>query len=121
MSDHIYVESRENSEGEEIRRIRCDHCESWASQLYGFALFREQHANCEMRAPWLDLYKILPDVDVDSNRYRTSEQDDVDPALQAAGYELLGGWKTGDGDSFGPLTRWRRVKKDDKEYRVIYG
>ncbi|MDB4928309.1 MAG: hypothetical protein JWM10_793 [Myxococcaceae bacterium] len=66
---------------------------------------------------FIDLYEILPDVEVDYERYAASERDVITPALIAAGYELRGSWFTGDGDSFGPLTRC----VDTDKGVIVYG
>jgi hypothetical protein len=63
----------------------------------------EQLANESSGYLWLD--KILPTLDVDYEHYATCEREVITPALIEAGYAVLGGWRTGDGDSFGPLTR----------------
>lgn len=66
---------------------------------------------------YLDLAEILPDVEVDYERYATCERTVLGPALEAAGYELRGRWTTGDGDSFGPLTRYIATDRGV----VVYG
>lgn len=66
---------------------------------------------------YLWLYDLLPDLEVDYEHYYRCEQGVIGPALRAAGYEHLGVWFTGDGDSWGPLTRCIRTDKGI----VVYG
>lgn len=42
------------------------------------------------------------------------------PALEAAGYSTLGIWKNGEADSFGPLSRYLVVRKDDEYFTFCY-
>ena len=63
------------------------------------------------------LEQILPELDVDFENFAACEKDVIGPALEAAGYRLHGTWFTGDGDSFGPLTRC--IKTD--QGIVVYG
>lgn len=83
---------------------RCPECDRWMVDPHACPTF-------------IDLYDILPDVEIDYERYYTSERDVVNPALIAAGYEIRGPWFTGDGDSFGPLTRCVETDKGV----VVYG
>lgn len=71
---------------------------------------------------YIDLYDILPDIKVGYSRYWESEKEVISPALKSAGYQLDGPWYTGEGDSFGPLSRCIRVTTpDDKRVIVVYG
>lgn len=65
---------------------------------------------------YLSLYDILPDVQVDYDRYWQSEKE-ITPQLEQAGFEIRGSWYTGDGDSFGPLTRCIDTNKGI----IVYG
>jgi hypothetical protein len=54
--------------------------------------------------------------------YGLDERDNLAPALEAAGYTDLGSWFTGDGDSFGPLSRCvRATAPDGDRVVVVYG
>lgn len=64
---------------------------------------------------WLD--DILPDVVVDFDNYVRCEREVLTPALQAAGFITFDRWYTGDGDSFGPLTRCI----DTNRGTIVYG
>jgi hypothetical protein len=64
---------------------------------------------------WLD--EILADVVIDYEHFAVCERDIIGPALEEAGFRLRGGWYTGDGDSFGPLTRCI----DTEQGTVVYG
>lgn len=71
-------------------------------------------------------YKEFPD-EVDfgnfsftSSRYRRDEVEILQPQLEALGYEVLE-WLPGETDSFGPLTRVCKVRKDDEIIWFIYG
>ena len=66
---------------------------------------------------YISLYEIVPDLDVDYEHYYRCEQEVIGPALRGAGYEHRGIWFTGDGDSFGPLTRCIRTDRG----LVVYG
>jgi hypothetical protein len=66
---------------------------------------------------YIDLYDVAPDVKVNYSEYWASERDVITPALEAAGYQIVGSWYTGDGDSFGPLTRGLR----DRGVRIKHG
>lgn len=73
---------------------------------------------------YIDLFDILPDAEpcYDVPGYATAEREILSPALRRAGYELHGNWRTGDGDSFGPLTRYITATSPSGEtFRVIYG
>lgn len=48
------------------------------------------------------------------------EKEIATPALEALGYKVLS-IETGDGDSFGPLTRVFKVLKDGKSIYLMYG
>jgi hypothetical protein len=91
---------------------------------------------CDGRKPqedeqYLDLYDIAPDLvptcgrdwnATDSNRhFAATEQEVLSPGLEALGYTLRTKWFTGDGDSFGPLTRCIKVEKDGVRSTVVYG
>jgi hypothetical protein len=71
-----------------------------------------------MSTTYLDLHEILPHVHPPCNRgYAAFERTVITPELVKAGYELRGRWYTGDGDSFGPLTRCINTDKGI----VVYG
>lgn len=70
-----------------------------------------------MSRTFLYLHEVLPDVEPDFDNYAECERTVISPALVLAGYTLRGGWYTGDGDSFGPLTRC--INTD--EGTVVYG
>jgi hypothetical protein len=74
------------------------------------------------KTTYLALHDLLPkaEPEYDLDKYRRCEHEVLTPALEALGYEV-GGWFTGDGDSFGPLTRCVRVTKDNKSAVVVYG
>lgn len=77
-----------------------------------------------MRGRYVDLFDVLPDANpcYDVPGYGAAEREQLTPALEAAGYEVHGDWRTGDGDSFGPLTRYVSVTAPSGErFRVIYG
>lgn len=72
-----------------------------------------------------DLLSMLPDGASDHPDYcgffyRTWEREVAEPALQAQGYTVLS-WGTGERDSFGPLTRFVRLKKNGERIDAIYG
>jgi hypothetical protein len=50
-------------------------------------------------------FQLLPGVPYDFGNYRQSEREVVTPALEGAGYEIIGGWYSPEADSFGPLSR----------------
>jgi hypothetical protein len=66
---------------------------------------------------YLWLYDIAAKIDVDYEDYACCEHEVIGPALKRLGYELRGSWFTGDGDSFGPLTRCVCTDKGT----VVYG
>lgn len=68
-----------------------------------------------MEYVWLD--DIAPEVEVDYEHHARCEREVIGPALERLGYRLSGPWFTGDGDSFGPLTRCIRTDK----VIVVYG
>lgn len=75
-----------------------------------------------MPAPKLiNIFDILPDIPIDFSNYRTCEQTVITPALEAAGYIITGLWATGDGDSFGPLSRYIKATIDGEAVEVWYG
>ena len=53
--------------------------------------------------------------------YQDWEKEIATPALIAAGYNTMGIWHTGDGDSFGPLSRFTVAHKDDRTFVFTYG
>lgn len=55
-----------------------------------------------------------------SARWRDWEQQIATPAIGAKGFKVLG-WRTDDGDSFGPLVRSVEVEKDGCRRRYFYG
>lgn len=54
---------------------------------------------------YIDLFVLLPKVKVDYEHYAKCEKEVLTPALEHLGIHVLGSWYTGDGDSFGPLSR----------------
>lgn len=53
----------------------------------------------------------------DSIEYATWEAEVATPALEALGYKVRG-WRTTDGDSFGPLVRMVTVEKDGQKLQL---
>lgn len=53
--------------------------------------------------------------------YWNWEEEIAKPKLKELGYTLIGEFSTGDGDSFGPLTRYIRVEKDGQKMELWYG
>jgi hypothetical protein len=81
---------------------------------------------------YVDLYVIAPDLhptfgrewnstDPNKKHYAATEQEVLSPGLEKLGYTLRTKWFTGDGDSFGPLTRCIKVEKDGVRVTVVYG
>jgi hypothetical protein len=71
---------------------------------------------------WLDELDLGVEPTFAVPGYTTDERENLGPALERAGYTLVGPWFTGDGDSFGPLTRC--VKATDPSGRrvtLVYG
>ena len=66
---------------------------------------------------YLYLEDILPDIKVDYADYVKCENEIISPALESAGYNICSNWFTGDGDSFGPLTRCIITNKGT----IVYG
>ncbi len=72
-----------------------------------------------------DIFDVLGNVPMDnycgSNRsYREWEQEIAEPKLNELGYEVRG-WRTTDGDSFGPLCREVTCLKDGRICKFCYG
>jgi hypothetical protein len=65
---------------------------------------------------YLDLYQILPEVDVNFEHYVRHEQEVISPALINAGYKLQSNWFDGERDSYGPLSRAIRTDKGTVVY-----
>ena len=74
----------------------------------------------EPPTPVIELLDVLPGAPVDYERYAEAEREKVTPLLEALGYEVIR-WCTGDGDSFGPLTRYAICRKDGKRVWLMYG
>jgi hypothetical protein len=54
--------------------------------------------------------------------YTADERNNLTPALERAGFTFIESWFTGDGDSFGPLTRCvRAVDPSGAQVVVVYG
>lgn len=53
--------------------------------------------------------------------YIDGERNILTPALKKAGYELLGDWYTGEGDSFGPLSRCIDAAHNGESIVIVYG
>lgn len=69
----------------------------------------------------IDLYDILPDVDIDYNNYFLSEEN-IKNELLKKGYYPNGNFRTTEGDSFGPLVRTISTQGEDGEtYLIFYG
>lgn len=67
---------------------------------------------------YIDLFELLPDVDVIYNTdhrkgktYANHEREVLTPALQELGLVVVGVWYSTDGDSFGPLVRGIKTDK----------
>lgn len=122
--DWVSVDKSYDHDDNEVIIWKCDRCESWTRYREGkvFQDYKVEHAECVVTFIWVDLFDVLPDVDYDfDGNYIQCEIDVVTPALIAAGYQVLGGWRRGEYDSFGPLTRWVKTKKDGQEIRVVAG
>lgn len=65
---------------------------------------------------YLYVDELFPDLVIDFDNYYECEQKVLSPALREAGYELRGQWYTGDGDSFGPLSRCIETDKGSVVY-----
>jgi hypothetical protein len=72
---------------------------------------------------YVDLYEILPTVEIDYSHWRKSERDDVNPALRELGYNFRDdGWWSSDSDSFGPLVRaLAATDQNGKKVVISYG
>lgn len=72
---------------------------------------------------YVDVFDVIDeDTSFDFNRYSEGERNHLTPALRKAGYQLLGPWRTGDGDSFGPLTREAPATNPEGERVIVcYG
>jgi hypothetical protein len=73
-----------------------------------------------------DLSELIPDEAFNhkdcchSSRYSSWESNVVEPLLVAKGYKVIG-WKTTDGDSFGPLVRAVVLEKNGERETYFYG
>lgn len=80
----------------------------------------------DVEAAEKDLLDLLPDEITNhpdcfhSTFYDRWEREIATPALRALGYEPSG-WRTTDGDSFGPLVRAVDLSKDGKTESYFYG
>lgn len=82
----------------------------------------EKHRIAE--TPEADLLSILGEVSEEgfcSPDYWKWEDNIALPRLKELGYEIIRGFKTWDGDSFGPLTRGVLIKKDGVQMEAWYG
>jgi hypothetical protein len=72
---------------------------------------------------YVDLYEILPAVEIDYSRWYKSERENINPALRDLGYTFRDdGWWSSDGDSFGPLVRaLAATDKNGKNVVISYG
>jgi ribonuclease HIII len=68
---------------------------------------------------FVDVYDLV-DVTIDYGNYIECEREVITPALKAAGYSV-GTWRTGEGDSFGPLSRCVTISKDGVNKVAVYG
>ena len=86
----------------------------------------------QTQLPQINLFDVLPDIPTgETTGYCQHSfaapnfydwQDYVaSPALRALGYEVYTPWMTGDHDSFGPLERHVKVRKDKIISTVYYG
>lgn len=66
---------------------------------------------------WLYLSTLAPDLALDFEDYVQCEREVIEPELRRQGYCLRGSWYTGDGDSWGPLSRCI----DTDRGTVVYG
>lgn len=72
------------------------------------------------------LEEILPRALFDDPRHCNSatyaewEREVAQPALESKGWIVLS-WHTGDGDSFGPLTRYALCILRARTWRLVYG
>lgn len=70
----------------------------------------------------VDLFNILPEIDVDFENYVKSEQEVIEPALRKKGYKLITPFQTGERDSFGPLSRYIIVTTPQgNRAQIVYG
>lgn len=80
--------------------------------------WRRRYKKQQAKPTYLSLSEILPHVNPPCDHdYSDFETQVITPQLLVAGYELFGHWYTGDGDSFGPLTRCINTDKGV----VVYG
>lgn len=77
-------------------------------------------------ARYVDLHDVIPAECFDDPRfanvpgYAAWEREIADPWLWKKGWTVVS-WHTGDGDSFGPLTRYAKCLLRGREYRLVYG
>lgn len=62
-----------------------------------------------------DAVDVEPEYDL--GLFDKHEREVLTPALQAAGFRPIGSWYSGDGDSWGPLTRCLRTDRGT----IFYG
>jgi len=78
---------------------------------------------------WVYLDESFPEIDIDYDKYSECEQKVISPALVQAGFDLAWyetraseiryNWQTGEGDSFGPLSRYIRATHEDRPGQAI--
>lgn len=127
--DWVSVDVSHDHDDNEVIIWRCGRCESAMRYRKGdvFEDFNAKHVQCVATFVWVGLFDVLPDVDYDfDGDYIQCEIDVVTPALIAAGYEIIpareipgSAWRRGEYDSFGPLSRWVKTKKDGQEIRIV--
>jgi hypothetical protein len=74
----------------------------------------------------MELSDAVPSLDMtgaffNGRRYWEWEREEAIPAIQAAGFELKGGFRTIEGDSFSPLIRGVDVVRDGMVITLWYG
>lgn len=83
----------------------------------------EKHAITD-DTPEADLLEILGEVSQEgfcSPSFWGWEENIAIPRLKELGYKIIRGFKTWDGDSFGPLTRGVLIEKDGVQTEAWYG
>jgi hypothetical protein len=68
----------------------------------------------------LYLYDICKGLEINFERYWESEKEVINPALEQMGFTIDGRWITGEGDSFGPLSRYVHATLGDSEKVTIW-
>lgn len=77
-------------------------------------------------ARYADLGSIIPDRCFKDPRFCAQpgfdewEREVAEPQLRKKGWTVLS-WHTGDGDSFGPLSRYALCEIRNRQWRLVYG